>query len=84
MSKAIIDLIKSTLAGLDSVKLPASEIGEDAELINGLGIDSLDYATVLVTCESELNVSVVEDDVDWRNVRTVKELAAVLEAGRPA
>lgn len=81
---AILQLLKTTLAELDSVKVPAVDIKDDDELIAGLGIDSLDYATVLVTCESELGVSVMEDDIDWRKVRTIKDLAAVLDGASPA
>jgi acyl carrier protein len=81
---AIIQLLKSTLADLESVTVSASQIKDDDELIAGLGIDSLDYATVLVTCESELGVSVMEDDIDWRAVRTIKDLAEVLAKATPA
>ena len=77
-----IDLLKQKLATLESVRKTPEEIADDEEIIAGLGLDSLDYASILIECEGVLGVSVAEDDIDWRIVRTVAQLAAVLEQGR--
>ena len=77
-----IDLLKQKLATLESVRKTPEEIADDEEIIAGLGLDSLDYASILIECEGVLGVSVAEDEIDWRIVRTVAQLAAVLEQGR--
>lgn len=50
------------------------------ELINDLGLDSLDFASVMLATEEWLNVSVPEGDVDWAKIRTAKELATMFVA----
>lgn len=75
-------LLKEKLASLENVARSASDIGDDEEIIAGLGIDSLDYASVLIECETILKISVQEDDIDWRRIRTVSQLADLLAASR--
>jgi acyl carrier protein len=57
----------------------AAAIAPDDRIIDDLGLDSLDYATVLLSCEKWLDVKVSEDDVDWRAIDTVEKLAGFLE-----
>ena len=78
----ITAVLKSALSDVDGIKRSADQIAGDEEIIAGLGLDSLDYAMVLVECERALDVSVLEDDIDWRTVRTVDDLAGVLVAAR--
>lgn len=51
--------------------------GED-RLIGNLGLDSLDYASVLLGCERWLGIKVREDGVNWGKISTVATLAAFL------
>lgn len=71
---------------LDAVQeLVPGDHGPDTLLLEGLGLDSLDYATVVVRTEDELGVKLREEDIDWPVVRTVGELATVFERhGIPA
>lgn len=55
----------------DQVKPTQSIIGD-------LGLDSLDYATIMLGCEEWLQSKVDEASVDWRKVTTVHELALLL------
>lgn len=57
----------------------ASDIGPDARILSDLGLDSLDYASVLLECEKWLNIRVREEGVDWSRLSTVADLAAFLE-----
>jgi acyl carrier protein len=56
----------------------AAAITPDDRIIDDLGLDSLDYATVLLSCEKWLEIKVSEDDVDWRAIDTVEKLAGFL------
>ena len=53
--------------------------GPDTALLDEVGLDSLDYATVVVRTEDELGVKLREEDIDWPAVRTIGELAAIFE-----
>lgn len=61
--------------------LPA-QVAPEASLLGDLGLDSLDYATVMLGCEQWLGSRVAEDRVDWRQVVTVRELATLLHASQ--
>ena len=44
-----------------------------------LGLDSLDYANILLSCEKWIQTNIREDDVDWRSLDTIEALGAFLE-----
>ena len=74
--------IERYLAGLiDEVTLgkrPAASVKPSDRLIADLGLDSLDYATVLLGCERWLGIRVTEEGVDWRSIHSVEQLARFL------
>ncbi len=51
----------------------------DSEILADIGLDSLDYASVVVTVEDRLGVSLREQEIDWSQVRTIRDLASVFE-----
>ena len=52
----------------------------DRELIDDLGLDSLDFASVMLATEEWLGVSVPEGEVEWSKIRTATELAKLFFA----
>lgn len=74
--------IERYLAGLiEEITLgrrPAAAIRPGDRLIADLGLDSLDYATVLLGCERWLGIRVAEEGVDWRSIQSVEQLARFL------
>lgn len=58
----------------------ADSIEGSHRLIADLGLDSLDYATVLLGCARQLGVSVREEGVDWSALGTVDQLASFLQS----
>lgn len=60
-------------------ELAPGEHGPDTALLDDVGLDSLDYATVVVRTEDELGVKLREEDIDWPSVRTIGQLADVFE-----
>ena len=83
MNKTVEQIADFMRAEIESISLgatPAAGIKETDEIMADLGLDSLDYATVMLTCEKWLGVQVNEAAADWRNMRTVAELAAFLHA----
>lgn len=65
-------------------ELAPGDHGPHTALLDEVGLDSLDYATVVVRTEDELGVKLREDGIDWPVVRTIGDLAAVFEQhGQP-
>lgn len=56
----------------------ASKLSDSDQIMADLKIDSLDYATILLTCETWSGVKVKEDGVIWSEVNTIEKLAELL------
>lgn len=56
------------------------QIADDAKMRDDLGLDSLDYATVFLSCEKWLNIKVKESGIDWSKIQTLNLLAQLLES----
>ena len=54
-----------------------SRVTDDADLMDDLGADSLDYIDVQMECEDEFGIQITEDEVD--GVRTVADLIQLVE-----
>jgi acyl carrier protein len=59
------------------------EYGPETEILVDLDIDSLDYASVVLTLEEETGISLEERDIDWSDVRSVADLAGLFESKQP-
>jgi acyl carrier protein len=67
----IKDLIEEISLGVHS----SSSIQNSSKLIGELGLDSLDYASVLLGCERWSGIKIKEDGVRWAEIDTVERLA---------
>jgi len=70
--------IASLISEVTLGRVEPDQVRADLALIADIGLDSLDYATVMLRCEKWLGVRVDEAAVDWRLVLTVGDLAALL------
>ena len=48
---------------VDELQIEASDITMEAELINDLGINSLELADLICLCEEKFNVEIKDDDI---------------------
>lgn len=71
----VIDKVKSILA--KHLGLKASEIADDALVLEDLGANSLDVVEMAMTIEDELGICIPDEDVI--NLRTVKDIADYIE-----
>lgn len=55
----MFDKVKSLL--VDELSIDASEITPDAELVNDLGINSLELADLILLCEEKFNIEIGDD-----------------------
>lgn len=70
------DRIKDVL--VSKLQLNENEITPDSELVNDLGINSLELADLVMECEEEFNIEI--DDNSIRGFVTVGDVAKYLES----
>ena len=63
---------------VEQMNIDEADITPEAELVADLGINSLELADLVFTCESKYNVEIAEDD--YRKFVTVGDVIAYLEA----
>jgi len=56
----------------------AEKIADTALILRDLGLDSLDYASLLLNMEQWLDLQVKEEGVDWSKIQSVMQLAEFL------
>lgn len=82
--ESLVAFLKREIQAISLDQTPAATIADDARLMADLGLDSLDYASLMLSGEEVLGVEVDEDNVDWRAVATVRDLAVLLRNARVA
>ena len=73
---SMYDRIKDVLAS--KLQLNENEITPDSELVNDLGINSLELADLVMECEEEFDIEI--DDNSIRGFVTVGDVAKYLES----
>ena len=72
---------------MDALEAITAAIGEhrpgehepESDILKDVGLDSLDYASVVVTVEDRLGVKLREQEIDWSRLATIRQLAEVFE-----
>ena len=75
MNTEIYEKIKKIL--VETVNVSADEITPDAELVNDLGINSLELADLVLACEDEFDIEI--DDKSIGTFTTVSDVVVYLE-----
>ena len=73
----IINHLKFVIEDVTLGKVSRNSINGDSVLLD-LGIDSLDFASIMLAGETFVSSKVNENGIDWRNIRTVSQLAQLL------
>lgn len=73
----IIQFIKDTIEEVSLGNLKSGDI-QDSDKLLELGLDSLDFATVMLSTEGFIGNKVDENKVNWRQIATVQQLAELL------
>lgn len=71
----MFDKVKSIL--VDELQLKEADITPEAELVNDLGINSLELADLIMVCEEKFNIEIKDEDI--RKFTTVGDICAYLE-----
>ena len=75
MNTAIYEKIKAIL--VDSLNVSADEIKPESELVNDLGINSLELADLVFNCEDAFEIEI--DDKALSSFKTVADVVDYLE-----
>ena len=75
MNTVIYEKIKKIL--VETVNVSADEVKPEAELVNDLGINSLELADLVLACEDEFDIEI--DDKSIGTFTTVADVVAYLE-----
>ena len=62
---------------VDELQLNESDITMEAELVNDLGVNSLELADLIMVCEEKFNMEISDDDI--RKFITVADICDYLE-----
>ena len=63
---------------VEDLRIKPEDITPEAELAGDLGINSLELADLVYSCEEKYNITI--DDEDLHNFRTVGDVVAYLES----
>lgn len=74
----IIEYLKGAIEDVTLGNIKRDKINDDSFLMDDIGLDSLDYASIMLSGETFASIKIDENNVNWRNVRTVAELAELL------
>lgn len=73
--ESVLTKISEIIEEVSLGNVMASSIKPEDRLIQDLHLDSLDYASVMLGCERWLGIKVVEANVRWSEIQSVKQLA---------
>lgn len=71
----MFETIKTLL--VEEMQVKAEDITPEAELINDLGINSLELADLILLCEDKFNIEISDEDI--HNFITVGDVVKYLE-----
>ncbi len=71
----MFDTLKTML--VDELSVNEADIKPDAELVNDLGINSLELADLVLLCEERFGIEISDDDV--RSFLTVQDVTDYLD-----
>ncbi len=72
---SMFDRVKNVL--ITNLQIDEKDIKPEAELVNDLGINSLELADLVLVCEEEFDIEI--DDSSIRNFVTVGDVVSYLE-----
>lgn len=75
----IIHKIQQAIEEISLGVVTANQCEPTKRLIGDCGLDSLDYAAVMLTVEQWSGIKIKEDSVNWSHVQSIDQLAALFE-----
>jgi acyl carrier protein len=76
---AAIDAIKQTLEKVKSVRGLAGELADNADIINSVGLDSLEMLQFMLDLEERLSIRIDFDRLEYSYFNSISTLAEFME-----
>jgi acyl carrier protein len=73
----ILEFLIAEAHKIRTAQLANVEVTASSRIMDDLGFDSLDYATLMLSCESWSGVRLSEKHIDWSQIQTVDALATL-------
>ncbi len=74
----IIEYLKIAIEEATLGNFVKNNISDDSLLMDEIGLDSLDYASIMLAGETFVGRKINENDVVWRDIKSVKQLAELI------
>lgn len=75
----ILNHLKKCIEDVSVGAFLARDISNNDSLMSDLGLDSLDYASVMLMTEDWLKINISESEVNWSKIQTVNDLALMFD-----
>jgi len=75
----IIKKLKDVIEDVTLGNVTSDTMSPSDRLIDDCGLDSLDYATVMLQVEEWAEIKIREDLVQWTEIRTIEQLAGLFK-----
>lgn len=79
MTTTAIDAIKQALEKVKSIAGLAGELADDADIINDVGLDSLEMLRFMLDLEERLSIQIDFDRLEYSFFNSIRELANFME-----
>ncbi len=83
---AAIDAIKQTIEKVKGVRGLAGELADNADIINGIGLDSLEMLRFMLNLEERMSIQIDFDLLEYsyfNSIRTLAEFMGTLPPRQP-
>lgn len=75
----IVDYLKDVIVEVMLGNVSKINLKNNSLLMEEIGLDSLDYASVMLAGEEFVNSKLDENKINWRDIKTIEDLAKLLE-----
>jgi acyl carrier protein len=77
-----MDIEQAILSYIQSLNFDTTGHDANSRLMQDIGLDSLDFAQVMLHLEDVTGLVVSEERINWMQVQTVGQLAALFEVSK--
>lgn len=75
LKQEVIEYIQQQVETVSLGSHSATGITKESRIIGDLGLDSMDYATIMLATETFTGIKIKEDGVRWAEIQTIEQLA---------
>lgn len=70
-----LEEVENKIFDILNKKFPNITLNKNMSFFKDLGMDSLDYAEVVIELEYSLQTNILEKQISWQNIKTIEHLS---------